>query len=200
MENWQHLGVGPTVLNPWHEESPMKHSSIAVWYNSAWPWGFLKREYQGYQRLRTIVTIQDEPRQSDKGLIVRAQPGLAALQEQGSQPGNTSNEWGSRVCSQLAAVVNQVSSSSNTSQAGPRSSWKNQFLVRDRIRMRIRMRSSGHNEGQRQSLMTGHVHSDKAGWRSSQEVILQLWVPASGIYGQGQAWPWLSWGPTWHVT
>lgn len=74
----------------------------------------------------------------------------------------------------MAAVVNQESNSSNAFEAGPRSSWKNQFLVMDRIRMRIRMRSGGNNQGQIQSLITGHVHSDKAGPRSSQEVILWL--------------------------
>lgn len=57
------------------------------------------------------------------------------------------------------------------------------------------MKSGGHNQGQIQSLMSGHFHSDKAGPRTSQEVILQLRVPASGVSGQGQAWLWLNWGP-----
>ena len=78
--------------------------------------------------------------------------------------------------------------------AGPRSSWEINSLVR--VRMRIRMRSGGRNQGQTQLLMTRQVHSDKVRPRSSQEVSLQLRVPASGVYGQGQAWLWLSWGPT----
>jgi len=77
-------------------------------------------------------------------------------------------------------------------EPGPRSSWEINSLVR----VRIRIRSGSHDQGQTQLVMTRQVHSDKAGPRSSQQVTLQLRVPVGGVYGQGQAWLWLSWRPT----
>lgn len=56
----------------------MKHRATAVWYTTQLGPEVFPRE-KGYQKWQTIVTIQDEPRQSDEGLIVRAQQGLAGL-------------------------------------------------------------------------------------------------------------------------
>lgn len=124
MENWQDLGFRPTVLNPWCEESPMKHRATAVWYNSPWPWGFPKRERIPEMANHCHHSGWTQTKWRGPDCQGTARTGWSV--KPGSQPGIIAPEWGRRAYSQVAAVVNQESNSSNTSEAGPTSSWKNQ--------------------------------------------------------------------------
>lgn len=128
MENWQVLGDRPTVLNPWCEESPMKHRATAVWYNSPWPWGFPKRERIPEMANHCHHSGWTQTKWRGPDCQGTARTGWSV--KPGSQPGIIAPEWGRRSYSQVAAVVNQESNSSNTSEAGPTSSWKNQLSGR----------------------------------------------------------------------